>query len=45
MEGRKISVVPVRIQYLGRTLKELWNEPYGYLEKRVLLQRAAQTKI
>lgn len=45
MEGRKTLVVSVRIQYLGGTLKEMRNEPCGYLEKRVLVRRAAQAKI
>ena len=45
MDKREIVVVSVRIQYLGRSLKEMWNEPCGYLEKRVPVERAAQAKI
>lgn len=45
VDEREIVVVSVRIRYLGRSLKEMWNEPCGYLEKRVPVERAAQAKI
>ena len=42
VKGREVLVVSVRIriQYLGRSLKDMWNEPYGYLEKSIPVNRA-----